>query len=110
MKAGKVSAPTKMWTPVVIAKGGPVLEARSATVGVRTTQTELDRTGRRSVHAVKVTRWRQVRVFGSSPRAMLPISLRPGLLVRRLGVSENALSGCGEEGAQLVGLQAGKPD
>jgi hypothetical protein len=33
-----------------------------------------------------------------------------GLLVRPLGVSENALSGCGEEVAQLVVLYADKPD
>jgi hypothetical protein len=30
--------------------------------------------------------------------------------VRSLGVNENALSGCGEEVAQLVMLHAGKPD
>jgi hypothetical protein len=30
--------------------------------------------------------------------------------VRPLGVNENALSGCGEEVAQLVVLHASKPD
>jgi|GEM_PF-3536005 hypothetical protein len=35
---------------------------------------------------------------------------QPRILVRPLGVSENALSGCGEEVAQLVVLHAGKPD
>ena len=38
------------------------------------------------------------------------IPLQPGLLLRPPGFSENALSGRGDEVAQLVVLQAGKPD
>jgi hypothetical protein len=42
--------------------------------------------------------------------AVTLILLQPGLFVRPLGVSENALSGGGEEVAQLVVLHAGEPD
>jgi hypothetical protein len=38
-----------------------------------------------------------------------PYPLEAGLLVRPLGVSENAPSACGEEVAQLVLLNTGKP-
>jgi len=43
-------------------------------------------------------------------RAIALLPSQPGLLVQPLGVSENALSGSGEEVAQLVVLQTGKPD
>ena len=42
--------------------------------------------------------------------AVILIPLQPGLFVRPLGVRKNALSGSSEEIAQLIMLDAGKPD
>ena len=46
----------------------------------------------------------------SEVSALTTMPSQAGFLVRLLGVSENALPGCGEEVAQLVVLHAGKPD